>query len=88
MRDRRGLLPFNRPTDIFPGGGSSVPFQLTAVDGALFFIAADGSTGIELWKHDPPHPHDDGDRHLRVVKKPERPAAGQLRTLPLPRPAT
>ena len=46
-------MPFNRATDIFPGGGSSVPFQLTAVNGALFFIADDGITGVELWKHDP-----------------------------------
>ena len=27
--------------------------ELTAVNGALFFEADDGGTGIELWKHDP-----------------------------------
>ncbi len=42
--------------DIHPGPGASFPspspFNLTNVDGTLFFRADDGSTGQELWKSD------------------------------------
>jgi len=36
-------------TDIYPGSGDSYPGYLTAVDGALFFEAGDGTHGRELW---------------------------------------
>ena len=35
--------------DIDPGG-SSYPYSLTNVAGTLFFAAADGTHGTELWK--------------------------------------
>ena len=38
--------------DIYPGRASSVPSFLTNVDGTLFFAAADGLHGVELWKSD------------------------------------
>jgi ELWxxDGT repeat protein len=38
--------------DIFPGTSSSSPKDLTDVNGTLFFVAADGSSGNELWKSD------------------------------------
>src|SRR5262249_25534352 len=38
--------------DINPGPGSSVPFDLTAFNGSLFFNADDGTNGRELWKSD------------------------------------
>ncbi len=34
--------------DINPNSGS-VPAHLTAFDGALFFVANDGSSGAEVW---------------------------------------
>jgi len=44
-------------TDINPGEGSSSPLQMTAVKvgdkDVLYFTASDGSTGRELWKHNP-----------------------------------
>jgi ELWxxDGT repeat protein len=50
-RPRRTILV----KDIFPGIGelgpnSSYPQQLTNINGTLFFSAADGSHGFELWK--------------------------------------
>lgn len=37
---------------ISPGGGSSVPSNLTNVNGTLYFRASDESTGDELWRID------------------------------------
>ena len=37
--------------DINPGGNSN-PDQLVNVNGTLFFIADNGSDGLELWKSD------------------------------------
>jgi ELWxxDGT repeat protein len=42
--------------DINPGEAYSSPWDLTAVDGTLFFIAEDGLHGRELWKTTPPVP--------------------------------
>jgi ELWxxDGT repeat protein len=36
--------------DIWPGGGSSVPFALTNVNGVLYFGADNGVQGDELWR--------------------------------------
>ena len=41
-----------RVRDIAPGASSSDPRYLTAVGNTLFFVANDGSNGIELWKTD------------------------------------
>jgi ELWxxDGT repeat protein len=38
--------------DIYPGAGSSNSAYLTDVNGTLFFQAADGTNGYELWKSD------------------------------------
>ena len=38
--------------DINPGGGSSIPQNLTEVNGTLFFAANDGASGAEMWKSD------------------------------------
>jgi ELWxxDGT repeat protein len=38
--------------DIRPGAFSSFPQQMVNVNGVIFFIANDGSTGYELWKSD------------------------------------
>ena len=38
--------------DIYPGAGSSDPYDLTNVNGTIFFTANDGTHGIELWKSD------------------------------------
>jgi len=38
--------------DIFPGSETSNPFNLTNVNGTLFFAAADANHGTELWKSD------------------------------------
>ena len=57
-----GLLLAGAPTsqaqlpvlvkDIFPGADGSFPFDLTAVNGVLFFSPDDGVNGGELWKSD------------------------------------
>ena len=36
--------------DINPGYTGSFPFQLTEMNGTLFFVASDGVSGSELWK--------------------------------------
>src|SRR5262249_41796597 len=41
-----------RVKDIYPGGGSSIPRDLTNVNGTLFFSAYDRTTGYELWRSD------------------------------------
>lgn len=41
-----------RVTDINPGSGSSNPTGLTALNNQLYFSAANGTNGIELWKYD------------------------------------
>ncbi len=38
--------------DISPGASSSAPQHMVNVNGVLFFLADDGSTGLELWKSD------------------------------------
>ncbi|MBD2699003.1 T9SS type A sorting domain-containing protein [Spirosoma sp. BT702] len=38
--------------DIKPGAGSSLPEQLTNINGKLYFVADDGVHGKELWKSD------------------------------------
>jgi ELWxxDGT repeat protein len=38
--------------DIVPGTGGSAPESLTDVNGTLFFVADDGSSGRELWTSD------------------------------------
>jgi ELWxxDGT repeat protein len=38
--------------DIRPGASGSSPQQMVNVNGVIFFIANDGSTGYELWKSD------------------------------------
>jgi ELWxxDGT repeat protein len=38
--------------DINPGSASASPNHLTDVNGTLFFVANDGTDGIELWKSD------------------------------------
>jgi ELWxxDGT repeat protein len=38
--------------DIRPGASGSSPRQMVNVNGVIFFIANDGSTGYELWKSD------------------------------------
>jgi ELWxxDGT repeat protein len=38
--------------DLCPGSCSSLPHQLTAMNGLLFFLATDGVHGYELWKSD------------------------------------
>jgi ELWxxDGT repeat protein len=38
--------------DIRPGASGSFPQQMVNVNGVIFFIANDGSTGYELWKSD------------------------------------
>jgi ELWxxDGT repeat protein len=38
--------------DIRPGASGSFPRQMVNVNGVIFFIANDGSTGYELWKSD------------------------------------
>src|SRR5262249_55268038 len=38
--------------DINPGSGGSLPNELTAVGGTLYFTAFDTEHGIELWKSD------------------------------------
>jgi ELWxxDGT repeat protein len=35
--------------DINPGGRSSIPYQLTNINGNLLFNADDGTHGFELW---------------------------------------
>jgi ELWxxDGT repeat protein len=45
-----GDLSVRQVANISPGGGSSVPSNLTNVNGTLFFSADDGSHGSELWK--------------------------------------
>src|SRR5689334_5427015 len=47
----------NMVKDIYPGVGSLdpediYPGELTNVNGTLFFVADDGSHGVELWKSD------------------------------------
>jgi ELWxxDGT repeat protein len=37
---------------VFPGGGSAAPYDLTNVNGTLFFRADDGTNGWSLWKSD------------------------------------
>jgi ELWxxDGT repeat protein len=39
--------------DINPGSANSFPEQLTVVGDTLFFVADDGISGRELWKHSP-----------------------------------
>ncbi len=44
-----------RVKDIVPGGGSSMYLnweELAEVDGTLYFVARDGTSGFELWKSD------------------------------------
>jgi len=38
--------------DVFPGGGSSSPSQLTQLGQLLIFVAYNPSTGVELWRTD------------------------------------
>jgi len=38
--------------DINPGSGSSSPYNLTNINGTLYFTADDGTNGYELWKSD------------------------------------
>src|SRR5262249_3502238 len=38
--------------DIYPGPGSSNPFELIVIDGTLYFSAADAASGLELWRSD------------------------------------
>ena len=38
--------------DINPGANSSIPSNLTNVNGTLYFSATDGTNGTELWKSD------------------------------------
>jgi ELWxxDGT repeat protein len=39
--------------DIWDGSSDSRPYDLTVLDGVLYFFAADGTNGSELWKYDP-----------------------------------
>ncbi len=48
----RRLFSVQLVSDIFPGGTSSSPANLTNVNGGLFFTAEDDSHGVELWKSD------------------------------------
>jgi ELWxxDGT repeat protein len=38
--------------EINPGSASAAPYQLTNVNGTLYFTATDGASGYELWKSD------------------------------------
>ena len=46
------LTPPQLVKDIVSGNGSSAPYHLTAAGSTVFFVAADGSHGYELWKTD------------------------------------
>jgi trimeric autotransporter adhesin len=50
--------PYTTPVlvkDINPNESSSSPEQFTNVNGTVFFVANDGTTGDELWKSVPPY---------------------------------
>src|SRR4051794_21738980 len=46
----RSLLSVALVGDVAPGVPGSFPSHLTAVGSTLYFTAADGSHGVELWK--------------------------------------
>jgi len=41
------------PLGLLPRGEAYVPMEVTVFNDELFFIADDGTTGVELWKHTP-----------------------------------
>jgi len=44
---------FRNISDINPGSENSFPERLTAIDGKLYFLADDGTPGVEFWSFDP-----------------------------------
>ncbi|MFQ5729743.1 MAG: ELWxxDGT repeat protein, partial [Waddliaceae bacterium] len=50
--EERIVLDASLVADIAAGATDSTPTEMTDVDGTLFFVADDGTSGAELWKSD------------------------------------
>ncbi len=58
---------FRRLSDINSGSAGSFPEQLTALNGKLYFIADDGTSGVKLWSFDPTAADGQGDVSLEAI---------------------